>query len=201
MAKFYESLTEDLQAFIQQQQMFFTATAIATGRINLSPKGIDSFRVLDQHTVAYLDLTGSGNETSAHLAIDPRITIMFCSFGEKPLICRLYGKGDVVRSIDPDWPPLSAAFNRLPGTRQIVRIRVESAQTSCGMGVPEYNFTGHRDSLIQWAEKKGDTGIQQYWSDKNRISIDGLPTRIDQDFSTTPNNISNNISNNTSNNS
>jgi Pyridoxamine 5'-phosphate oxidase len=182
MAKFYESLTEDLQAFISQQQIFFTATAIATGRVNLSPKGIDSFRVLNSHTVAYLDLTGSGNETSAHLAIDPRITIMFCSFGENPLICRLYGTGEVVRSMDPDWRHLSAFFNLLPGTRQLVRIQVESAQTSCGMGVPKYNFTEHRDSLIQWAEKKGDLGIQQYWSDKNRTSIDGLSTRIDRDL-------------------
>jgi predicted pyridoxine 5'-phosphate oxidase superfamily flavin-nucleotide-binding protein len=182
MAKFYESLTEDLQSFIHQQQMFFTATAIEAGRVNLSPKGMDSFRVLNEHTVAYLDLTGSGNETSAHLAIDPRITVMFCSFGPKPLIFRIYGKGEVVRSIDADWPALSEHFNLLPGTRQIVRIRVESAQTSCGMGVPEYEFKGHRDSLIQWAEKKGEAGVSQYWSDKNRISIDGLPTRIDQDL-------------------
>jgi Pyridoxamine 5'-phosphate oxidase len=182
MAKFYESLTAELQQFITEQHLFFTATAIATGRINLSPKGIDSFRILDEQTVAYLDLTGSGNETSAHVKIDPRITVMFCSFGPKPLILRLYGKGEVVRSIDADWATLSAAFNVLPGTRQIVRIQVISAQTSCGMGVPEYDFLGHRDSLIQWAEKKGDAGIQQYWHDKNRVSIDGLPTRIDQDL-------------------
>jgi hypothetical protein len=182
MAKFYESLTEDLQDFIRQQQMFFTATAIDTGRINLSPKGIDSFQILDAHTVAYLDLTGSGNETSAHLAIDPRITIMFCSFGPKPLILRLYGTGEVLRASDPKWSTVSAPFQIFPGTRQIIRIQVASAQTSCGMGVPEYTFTRQRDSLIQWAEKKGPAGVAQYWNEKNRVSIDGLPTRIDRDL-------------------
>ena len=182
MAKFYASLTDDLQAFIGEQQLFFTASAIATGRINLSPKGVDSFRVLDSNTVAYLDLTGSGNETSAHLSVDPRITVMFCSFGPKPLILRIYGKGEVVRSGDNDWTTLSANFSLLPGTRQMVRIQVESVQTSCGMGVPEYEFMAHRDSLIQWAEKKGPIGIQDYWQAKNRVSIDGLSTHIGRDL-------------------
>lgn len=182
MAKFYASLTDNLQAFISEQQLFFTASAIATGRINLSPKGVDSFRVLNRNTVAYLDLTGSGNETSAHLSVDPRITVMFCSFGPKPLIMRIYGKGEVVRPGDDDWVMLSANFNVLPGTRQIIQIQVESVQTSCGMGVPEYEFTTHRDSLIQWAEKKGPIGIESYWQDKNRLSIDGLSTHIDRDL-------------------
>lgn len=180
MAKFYESLTDDLQDFIRQQQMFFTASAVATGRVNLSPKGTDSFRVLNNATIAYLDLTGSGNETSAHLTIDPRITVMFCSFGPKPLILRIYGTGQVVRSMDDDWATLSANFNVFPGTRQIILIQVNSVQTSCGMGVPEYEFTAHRDSLIQWAEKKGPIGIQDYWQNKNRVSIDGLSTHIDR---------------------
>lgn len=182
MAKFYDSLTDDLQSFIRDQQLFFTASAIATGRVNLSPKGIDSFRILNPNTVAYLDLTGSGNETSAHLTIDPRITVMFCSFGPKPLILRIYGKGEVVRSKDDDWSALMANFNELPGTRQVVQIQVESVQTSCGMGVPEYEFINHRESLIQWAERKGPIGIQSYWEDKNRVSIDGLSTHIDREL-------------------
>jgi hypothetical protein len=187
MAKFYETLVDELKDFIQQQQMFFTATAIATGRVNLSPKGIDTFRILDDRTVAYLDLTGSGNETSAHLLVDPRMTIMFCGFEQKPWIVRLYGQGIVVRSGDPDWERLVPHFDLLPGTRQIIQLNIESAQSSCGMGVPQYEFQGHRTELLQWAEKKGEAGIHQYWKDKNQISIDGLPTRIAQELEALPN--------------
>ena len=182
MSKFYETITLELQEFIRQQHMFFTATAIATGRVNLSPKGIDSFRILDDRTVAYLDLTGSGNETSAHLLVDPRMTIMFCGFEKKPWILRLYGNGRVVRPGDAAWATLATNFEVFPGTRQIVQLSVESAQTSCGMGVPQFEFQGQRSGLIQWAEKKGESGVQQYWKDKNQVSIDGLPTRISQDF-------------------
>ncbi len=182
MSKFYETITLELQEFIRQQHMFFTATAIATGRVNLSPKGIDSFRILDDRTVAYLDLTGSGNETSAHLLVDPRMKIMFCGFEKKPWILRLYGNGKVVRPSDAAWAALETNFELFPGTRQIVQLSVESAQTSCGLGVPQYEFQGHRSELIQWAEKKGERGIQQYWKDKNQVSIDGLPTRISQDL-------------------
>ncbi len=182
MSKLYESITSELQEFIHHQNMFFTATAIATGRVNVSPKGMDCFRILDDRTVAYLDLTGSGNETSAHLLVDPRITIMFCGFEHKPWILRLYGNGTVVRPGDADWATLETNFQLLPGTRQIVQLRVELAQTSCGLGVPEYEFLGQRSALIEWAEKKGESGIQQYWKDKNQVSIDGLPTRISQDL-------------------
>lgn len=182
MSKLYESITSELQEFIHHQHMFFTATAIATGRVNVSPKGMDSFRILDDRTVAYLDLTGSGNETSAHLLVDPRMTIMFCGFEKKPWILRLYGNGTVVRPGDTDWATLETNFELLPGTRQIVLLRVDLAQTSCGLGVPEYEFLGQRSALIEWAEKKGESGIQQYWKDKNQVSIDGFPTRISQDL-------------------
>ena len=182
MAKFYESIAPELQDFIHQQHLFFTATAIATGRVNLSPKGIDTFRILDDQTVAYLDLTGSGNETSAHLLIDPRMTIMFCGFEQKPWIVRLYGQGKTVRSGDADWDTLINHFELLPGTRQIIQIQVESAQSSCGMGVPTYEFQGHRTELLEWSEKKGKDGIEQYWQDRNQISIDGLPTNIGQEL-------------------
>jgi hypothetical protein len=178
MAKFYPELTEALQQFIAEQHMFFTATAPIEGRINLSPKGIQTFRCLDPRTVAYLDLTGSGNETSAHLIENGRITIMFCSFQANPLILRLYGHGSVIRPRDEAWQSLSSLFASIPGTRQIIKVEVESVQTSCGIGVPLYDFVGDRDAIIDWANNKGDGGIQAYWQAKNQISIDGLPTHL-----------------------
>ena len=135
MAKFYAELNTDLRDFIARQHLFFTATA-AEGRINLSPKGMDSFRCLDEHNVAYLDVTGSGNETAAHLRADGRITLMFCSFDTQPVILRLYGQGRVIRPRDAEWHALSGHFPPLTGSRQIMLIRVESVQTSCGYGVP-----------------------------------------------------------------
>lgn len=178
MAKFYPELSDALRQFIAAQHMFFTATAPVDGRINLSPKGIDTFRCLDSKTVAYLDLTGSGNEASAHLFENGRMTIMFCSFQGDPLILRLYGQGSVIRPHDPAWADLSVHFDLLPGTRQIVKLAIESLQTSCGMGVPLYDFVSDRDALIKWAGKKGQDGIRDYWKVKNQVSIDGLPTYI-----------------------
>jgi Pyridoxamine 5'-phosphate oxidase len=178
MAKFHPQLTAELQDFITQQQLFFTATGVANGRINLSPKGIDSFRIIDAQTVAYLDLTGSGNETSAHLAVNDRITIMFCSFQGKPLILRLYGTGKVIRPRDPDWENWIEHFPPLAGTRQVIKVAIAAVQTSCGMGVPLYDFVEQRTALLEWAEKKGEAGVQQYWADKNQVSIDGWPTAI-----------------------
>ncbi|MBW4518221.1 MAG: pyridoxamine 5'-phosphate oxidase family protein [Scytolyngbya sp. HA4215-MV1] len=178
MAKFYPALTDALREFIAQQQIFFTASAPQVGRINLSPKGINTFRCLSDHTVAYLDLTGSGNETSAHLIENRRLTIMFCSFTEKPLILRLYGQGSVIRPKDAEWHPLYARFKPLPGTRQIIQLTIDSVQTSCGFGVPLYQYEGERETLTQWAEKKGTEGVRQYWQEKNQTSIDGLPTYL-----------------------
>lgn len=178
MAKFYQELTPELQSFIAQQKVFFTATAPAAGRINLSPKGMNTFRCLDAHTVAYLDLTGSGNETAAHLQQDDRITVMFCSFDEKPLILRLYGRGKMVFPRDDAWSAIAPHFELFPGTRQIVTVQVESAQTSCGYGVPVCDEMRDRDTLYQWAEKKGEDGIREYWQTRNLVSIDGLPTNL-----------------------
>lgn len=175
MAKFYAQLTEELESFIQTQKIFFTATAPTTGRINLSPKGIDTFRCFNVKTVAYLDLTGSGNETAAHLQQNGRITIMFCSFTEKPLILRIYGSGKTIKRSDPHWQKFSALFPHLPGERQIVILKIESIQTSCGYGVPLYDFKQERQTLIDWAKNKGQKGIEQYWQEKNQQSIDGLP--------------------------
>ena len=150
MAKFYPHLDDGLQKFIGEQKMFFTATAPAEGRINLSPKGMDTLRCLDDRTVAYLDLTGSGNETAAPLAADGRMTIMMCSFAESPLILRLYGRGRVVRPGDAEWDALRPHFPVLPGERQIVVLDLESAQTSCGFAVPVYELKGERQMLVEW---------------------------------------------------
>jgi hypothetical protein len=181
MAKFYSDLDASLQNFIKEQKIFFTATAPQKGRINLSPKGIDTFRCIDNKTVAYLDLTGSGNETSAHLNEDSRMTIMFCSFSDNPLILRLYGQGKVIRPRDKEWLSFYSLFKPLPGERQIIVLEVDSAQTSCGFGVPVYEFKEERKTLIEWANKKGDQGIYEYWEAKNLKSIDGLPTKLLED--------------------
>ncbi|ACB49720.1 hypothetical protein cce_0369 [Crocosphaera subtropica ATCC 51142] len=178
MAQFYSSLTPELIKFIKEQKIFFTATAPIEGRINLSPKGIDTFRCLDQQTVGYLDLTGSGNETSAHLEDNGRMTIMFCSFSEKPLILRLYGQGKVIHPRDEEWRQLYPNFPTYEGERQMIILTLSSAQTSCGFGVPIYEYQETRDTLIEWAKKKGKTGIYDYWQQKNQVSIDGLPTKL-----------------------
>lgn len=178
MAKFYPALTEQHALFIRSQKIFFTASAPQRGRINLSPKGMDSLRILTPNRVAYLDLTGSGNETAAHLLENGRITLMFCSFDEAPLILRIYGAGRAVQPRSPDWNSLHAAFPALPAERQIIELTVESVQTSCGYAVPQYVYTGERAILARWAEKKGPAGLLEYWREKNRISIDGLPSGL-----------------------
>ena len=176
MAKFYTRLDEQLQAFVGEQKLFFTATAPAEGRLNLSPKGMDTFRCLDGgRRVAYLDLTGSGNETAAHLSESGRMTVMFCSFSDSPLILRIYGRGRVVLPGDEEWAELRPHFPELPGERQIVLLEVESAQTSCGFAVPVYELREERQRLVEWTLSKGEDGIRDYRREKNQISIDGLP--------------------------
>lgn len=176
MAKFYDAIPEELKAFMEAQHIFFVATAPEAGRISLSPKGMDTFRVIDEQTVAYLDVTGSGNETSAHLEENGRITVMFCSFGPKPLILRLYGHGEVVRLDSADWEAWYGHFNPEPGARQVMVIRVDSLQTSCGYGVPQYDLVGERETMRKWCEAKGDAELAQYRLENNVESIDGLPT-------------------------
>lgn len=178
MAKFYPELNETLQNFMEEQKMFFIATAPTEGRINLSPKGMNTFRCLDHKTVAYLDLTGSGNETAAHVTENGRITLMFCSFSDKPLILRLYGRGQVIRPRDHAWPEWYALFEPMLGARQIIALHIESVQTSCGFAVPLYEFKASRDTLRQWADKQGEQGIVKYQHSHNQISIDGLPTQL-----------------------
>ncbi|WP_017326558.1 pyridoxamine 5'-phosphate oxidase family protein [Synechococcus sp. PCC 7336] len=177
MAKIYSELTPPLERFIAKQHLFFTGTAplASNGSINVSPKGIDTFRCLNNNTVAYLDLTGSGNETAAHLSENGRLTIMFCSFAEKPTILRLYGKGRVVRSQDADWQDLYRHFDSIPGERQIVVLAIQRVQTSCGFGVPLFEYKQQRNELIAWAERKGAEGLEAYRQKNNQTSVDGLP--------------------------
>jgi Pyridoxamine 5'-phosphate oxidase len=174
--EFTDTLTADHRAFIAKQAMFFTATAASEGRINLSPKGYDAFRILADNRVAYLDLGGSGNETHAHLAADGRITLMFCAFDRTALILRIYGRGRAVLPQDAEWDALAAHFTLLPGTRQIFDIAVESVQTSCGWGVPMMALERERPTLKK-AHAQADP---EQWAAKmatRTTSIDGLPTR------------------------
>lgn len=174
MADFYDEITQEQQNFIRRQHMFFVATAPPEGRINLSPKGMDTFRVLDAHTVAYLDLTGSGIETAAHLENDGRVTFMFCSFDQKPNILRLYGTGDVVRPGHPDWDALFTHFDPIPGMRHIIRARIASTQDSCGYAVPRMDFVKERQTLAKLWEQRGEAAVAERVANATQ-SIDGLP--------------------------
>lgn len=171
-----DRLDDRLTAFIAAQRMFFVGTAPNHGRVNLSPKGLNTFRVLSPQLAGYLDLTGSGNETAAHLRENGRLTFMFCAFEGAPLILRLYGTGQVVRPADEGWDALRLSFgDAIPGERQIIVLHIESVQTSCGFGVPLYTHAGERQLLIDWAVKKGEDGVRAYRAEKNARSIDGLP--------------------------
>lgn len=176
MGKKYESLSGDHVEFVKKQKMFFVGTAASEGRVNISPKGMDTLRIIGEKRVVWLNVTGSGNETAAHVLKNPRMTLMFCSFEENPLILRIYGKAKTYHENDLQWKDLCSLFDPLPGSRQIFDLEVELVQTSCGMGVPFYSFEGERDALNQWAERKGREGIERYWEEKNRTSLDGFPT-------------------------
>lgn len=178
MGQKYTELNEKLQEFITQQKMFFVATAAPDGRVNLSPKGMDSFRIISANKIVWLNLTGSGNETAAHLLESNRITVMFCAVEGPPMILRLYGQAMVSHRRDNQWHTLAALFPPIAGARQCIAMDIELVQTSCGMGVPYFDYAGDRQLLKDWAEKKGDAGLQQYWSDKNQVSLDGMPTGI-----------------------
>jgi hypothetical protein len=177
MGKVYQAIDERLAALIGKQHLFFVATAAlsAEGSVNLSPKGLDSFAILDPHTVAYLDLVGSGAETIAHLRENGRITILFCSFEGPPLLLRLYGRGAVLEPGDPEFAALLSRFPSHPGTRAIIRVSVTRIADSCGFGVPLYRYEGERTQLTAWAERKGEAGLREYQLENNRVSVDGLP--------------------------
>lgn len=181
MAKFYDSISSELQSFIEAQKIFFTGSAGTDGRVNVSPKGMDSFRVLSPNRAIWLNLTGSGNETAAHIKEVNRLTIMFCAFEGKPLILRLYGTARAVHQRDEDWEELYGHFNPHLGARQIFDISIESVQTSCGFAVPLMEYQEDRDILDTWTENKSEEDIHNYWQQKNVTSIDGKPTGIFED--------------------
>jgi len=178
MAKFYSELDASLRLFIERQRIFFNASAPNNGRINVSPKGLDTFRILSNNRVAYLDLTGAENETAAHIAENGRLTLMFCSFDEKPLILRLYGRGRVVHQRDSEWQDLHSHFTLIPGERQIIVLEIESLMTTCGFGVPLYEFKEDRAMLPEFSCNMGDEKMDEYRHKKNQESIDGLPTHL-----------------------
>lgn len=181
MARFYDNISQELADFILEQHVFFVATARTDGRINLSPKGMDSLRILDANRVVWLNLTGSGNETAAHLQESNRITMMFCAFAGKPLIVRLYGSAVTCHLRDSQWNELIGLFPESPSARQIFDVHIDSVQTSCGYGVPEMEFVADRQMLATWAGKQGEERIRTYWKERNSVSIDGHDTGISQD--------------------
>ena len=178
MSKQLFELNKNLINFIDQQKIFFVATAGIDGRVNVSPKGMDSLRILRPKKVAWLNLTGSGNETAAHVLEINRITLMFCAFAGKPMILRLYGKANTLHPRDNEWNHYVKMFPKLPGSRQIFIMEIEMIQTSCGYSVPLLEYIEDRSALNKWAEKKGDEGIEKYQHDNNQVSIDGKPTNL-----------------------
>ncbi|MBP8156317.1 MAG: pyridoxamine 5'-phosphate oxidase family protein [Leadbetterella sp.] len=180
MGKFHETIKPSHKEFIENQHIFFVSTAPLSenGRVNLSPKGLDCFRVLSENKVAYMDLISSGNETSAHTLENGRITFMFCSFDKNPLIMRLYGKAFTIVKNSEKWEEYAPNFQIYPSTRQIIVAEIDLVQTSCGFGVPFFDYKGERDIHFKWAEQQGEDGLNVYIKEKNLVSLDGLPTDI-----------------------
>lgn len=178
MGQRYTEISDQQKKFIAEQNLFFVGTATADGRVNVSPKGMDSLRVLGNNRVIWLNVTGSGNETSAHVQEDPRMTLMFTALKGNPVILRLYGTARVIHNYDEEWEELYGQFSPTAGARQVFDVAVDLVQTSCGMGVPYYDYVGERDQLVNWAEKKGQDGVEEYWEQKNQVSIDGKPTNV-----------------------
>ena len=181
MAKQFDALTDDLRRFIQKQQIFFTASATADSRVNISPRETGALRIIDDNTVVYLDRTGSGNETAAHMLADGRMTIMFCAFAGPPRIMRLYGRGQSIQWDSPEFRQIIEAHydGTVPlGARQIMKLSFDLVQTSCGYGVPLFDYVGERDAIDNWHDNKGPEGLAAYWKDNNLSSMDGLPTGL-----------------------
>jgi hypothetical protein len=181
MAKQFDRIEDDHRRFIEAQHLFFVGTAAEDGRVNVSPKGMDSLRVAGPNRIYWRNLTGSGNETAGHLLRVNRMTLMWCGFEKRPLILRAYGTARTLHARDPEFADLNAAFPPSLGARQIYDMQVDMVQTSCGYAVPFYDFAGPRDTLETWAENKGADGIPAYWRDRNGQTIDGFPTGIGAD--------------------
>ncbi len=178
MAKVFDQISDDVQTFIRDQHVFFVATAPLNGHVNVSPKGMDCFRILSPNRVAYLDMTGSGNETSAHITENGRITFMFCAFKGEPNIVRLYGKGQTVLPGSAEWDSLIERFPEYVGMRQIITADIDRVSTSCGYAVPFFDYRGERETLIKYWRAKGNAEASVYQRKNNTASIDGLPTPL-----------------------
>ncbi|MEM7077373.1 MAG: pyridoxamine 5'-phosphate oxidase family protein [Pseudomonadota bacterium] len=178
MADQYPTLSEELQAWIGEQPVFFVASAARDGRVNLSPKGQQSLKVLDDKTLLWLNLTGSGNETAAHLLDINRLTIMWCAFAGPPRILRVYGSAEIIHPRDAAWAECTQQIDAPLGARQYFRVHIDLVQTSCGYAVPLMDYVQDRDVLTRWSEKRGVEGIEDYWAEKNVTSLDGQETRI-----------------------
>ncbi|MCK5041499.1 MAG: pyridoxamine 5'-phosphate oxidase family protein [Sphingomonadales bacterium] len=178
MADYFDSLEEKHHKFIKKQLMFTVATAPLEGRINISPKGLDAFRIIDNKTVAYLDTIGSSNETAAHLRVDNRITIMFMSFDRNPLIMRIYGKGEALQTNTEEFKALIELFPETSGVRQIIKINIDNLSTNCGYGVPLMENAQERPTLETWANTKDEKALNAYMRKNNLTSIDGLDTGL-----------------------
>lgn len=178
MADRFENLSDKHIEFIRDQHIFFVSTAGAEGHVNLSPKGMDSFRVIDNLKVAWMNLTGSGNETAAHVLENQRMTVMFCSFDKQPLILRLYGRAKVFHPRDEGWSKWSDLFPDYVSARQIFELDLDIVQGSCGYAVPYYELKGERPTLANWAEKRGKDAIEEYWRERNTRSLDDKDTGI-----------------------
>lgn len=180
MGKQFPVMMPEHEEFIRRQHLFFVGSAPLSdeGNVNISPKGYDSFRIISDKRVAYLDMTGSGNETSAHIHENGRVTVMFCAFEGPPNILRLYGTGAVVLPDSSEWESLYPLFTPLPGARQIIVIDIHKVQTSCGYAIPFMAYEKERDTLQRWSVQQGEDGLKQYVQEKNSASIDGLPTPL-----------------------
>lgn len=178
MATRYPALTDAITGFIGKQHIFFVATAAEEGRVNLSPKGMDSLRILGPNRILWRNLTGSGNETAGHLKRVNRMTLMWCGFEAQPMILRAYGSARTVHATDADFDALNAHFPEEIGARQIYDMDIDLVQTSCGYAVPHFDFVGERPVLRDWSNRKGPEGIRAYWQEKNRQTIDGFPTDV-----------------------
>ena len=178
MSEQFDALDETLTAFIHKQPMFFVGTAAPDGRVNVSPKGQDSLRVTDPNALVWQNLTGSGNETAAHLLERNRMTIMWCAFEGPPMILRVYGQAEVIHPRDPQWASCAELLPTSTGTRQFYKMAIDLVQTSCGYAVPLMDYQEDRVALSKWADKRGPSGITNYWAEKNTHSIDGKPTGI-----------------------
>ncbi|WP_421871104.1 pyridoxamine 5'-phosphate oxidase family protein [Marinoscillum sp.] len=178
MGKQFDSISEEQREFIAQQKIFFVGTAASDGRVNVSPKGTDSFRVIGSNKIVWLNLTGSGNETAAHLLKNDRMTIMFCAFEGKPMILRLYGHANIYHERDNVFDEYIGLFPPNVGARQIIEMNVDLVQTSCGFAVPFMDYKEERTTLNDWSAKQGRERIEEYWKNKNQQSIDGFETKI-----------------------